>query len=201
MSACLHAYHPSPLHTRCAEPVKPLLLTPLISLTHTYHRHQVTTQDKSCCTVLTTHSMEECEALCTRISIMVAGPSGRHANEQVHVCKPVCCSIIYRFLKKTHRSITQILIRTLPVMHCRSSEVHRNGATPQSALRKILHHGNCARSVRWSISQSVSGWLRVRQRPACIGNALAIGGRVRVRLDPTHTQLSISSRKYIHTRP
>merc|ERR1712157_569247 len=30
-------------------------------------------QDKSCCTVLTTHSMEECEALCNRICIMVAG--------------------------------------------------------------------------------------------------------------------------------
>merc|ERR1712224_56421 len=34
---------------------------------------EVTTKDKSCCTVLTTHSMEECEALCTRICIMVAG--------------------------------------------------------------------------------------------------------------------------------
>lgn len=34
---------------------------------------QVTTGDKSCCTILTTHSMEECEALCTRICIMVAG--------------------------------------------------------------------------------------------------------------------------------
>lgn len=44
---------------------------------------QVTTRDKSCCTILTTHSMEECEALCTRICIMVAGRlkcigSGQH---------------------------------------------------------------------------------------------------------------------------
>ena len=26
-----------------------------------------------CCTILTTHSMEECEALCTRIGVMVDG--------------------------------------------------------------------------------------------------------------------------------
>merc|ERR1711860_139262 len=34
---------------------------------------QISTQDKSCAVILTTHSMEECEALCARIGIMVGG--------------------------------------------------------------------------------------------------------------------------------
>ena len=34
---------------------------------------KMATQDQSCSVVLTTHSMEECEALCTRIGIMVGG--------------------------------------------------------------------------------------------------------------------------------
>ncbi len=33
----------------------------------------ITTKRGECCVVLTTHSMEECEALCTRIAIMVGG--------------------------------------------------------------------------------------------------------------------------------
>lgn len=33
----------------------------------------ITTKRGECCVILTTHSMEECEALCTRIGIMVGG--------------------------------------------------------------------------------------------------------------------------------
>jgi ABC-type multidrug transport system ATPase subunit len=35
--------------------------------------HRISTQDKNCTVMLTTHSMEECEALCTRVGIMVGG--------------------------------------------------------------------------------------------------------------------------------
>lgn len=34
---------------------------------------QITTKQKNCCAVLTTHSMDECEALCSRVGIMVSG--------------------------------------------------------------------------------------------------------------------------------
>ena len=34
---------------------------------------RISKKDKDCTVVLTTHSMEECEALCTRVGIMVGG--------------------------------------------------------------------------------------------------------------------------------
>ncbi|CAN0211427.1 unnamed protein product, partial [Ascophyllum nodosum] len=34
---------------------------------------RIVTENKECAMILTTHSMEECEALCQRIGIMVGG--------------------------------------------------------------------------------------------------------------------------------
>jgi ABC-type multidrug transport system ATPase subunit len=34
---------------------------------------KISSQDSQCAVVLTTHSMEECEALCGRVGIMVGG--------------------------------------------------------------------------------------------------------------------------------
>ncbi|GMF52592.1 unnamed protein product [Phytophthora lilii] len=41
---------------------------------------EIPTYNKESTVVLTTHSMEECEALCTRVGIMVATHHGRYAS-------------------------------------------------------------------------------------------------------------------------